>query len=199
MKPLFYVSVIFLFLLSSCHTETKPSGQKVTFGIHEITKVNTIPEAILDTLKSMGVQLENSQSPFIIGYITKDDSIALKPDFSAQNLKIFKTYYPVDEDQKYYAVVAIRPNAVINNINISKAEVDGNNVTIYFNFTGSKKWADLTKKSIGNQLAFVIDNQIYSLPLINGEIRNGMAIISGFKSNKAARKVSEDLNFSKGK
>ncbi|MBE0651638.1 MAG: hypothetical protein IH595_12470 [Bacteroidales bacterium] len=199
MKPLFYVSAIFLFLLCSCHRETKPAGQKVTFGIHEIAKVNTIPAAILDTLRSKGVQLENSQSQFIIGYITKDDSMALKSDFSAQYLKIVKTYYPVDEDQKYYAIVAISPNAVINNNNISKAEADGNNVTLYFNFTGSKKWADLTKKNIGNQLAFVIDNQIYSMPLINGEIRNGMAIISGFKSNKTARKVSEDLNFSREK
>lgn len=47
---------------------------------------------------------------------------------------------------------------------------------------GATKWSDLTKQNIGKSVAFIIDNQIYAMPEINSEIRNGVALITNFEN-----------------
>ncbi|NJO89205.1 MAG: hypothetical protein HC831_09805 [Chloroflexia bacterium] len=76
---------------------------------------------------------------------------------------------------------------------ISKVEEQNKQVLIHFNLNGAKKWATLTKKNIGSYLAFEINQQIYSLPMVNAEIKKGIAIISGFNSKEIAQKVAEAL------
>ncbi len=61
---------------------------------------------------------------------------------------------------------------------------------------GAKKWADLTKQNIGKTIAFIIDNQIYTMPVINGEIKHGVALITGLKNETFAKNISESLNSS---
>jgi len=196
MKTIFLMSIIFLFLLISCDSQTKTNGQKVVFGINVVANVSEIPAAIIDTLKSKGIQIEiNQQQPFL-GYITKVDSMVLRYDLSAQNIKLVKTFYRVDKEQKYYAIVGIRPNTVINIASIKKTKANGTNVEIYFNYKGAKEWADFTKQNIGKSIAFTIDNQIYSMPIINGEIIQGIAMITGLNNESIAKNISESLNLS---
>ena len=196
MKTLFLVSITFLFFLFSCNSGTKTSEQKVTFGIHEVTKVSEMPNEIIDTLKSMNVQIESDQQKSVIGYITKADSMVLPIDLSEQNLKIVKTIFPVDKEQKYYPIVAINPSPVIDISYIKKTKAKGNNVEIYFNFEGATKWANLTKQNVGKSIAFIIDDQIYSMPVINAEIKNGFAMIYGLNNEAIAKNISESLNVS---
>jgi hypothetical protein len=40
------------------------------------------------------------------------------------------------------------------------------------------------------------DNQIYSMPMINGEIKQGIAMISGLNNESIAKNISESLNLS---
>jgi len=61
---------------------------------------------------------------------------------------------------------------------------------------GAKKWADFTKQNIGKTIAFTIDNQVYSMPIINGEIKQGIAMITGLNSESIAKNISESLNLS---
>ncbi len=182
MRTLYFISIIFLFFLDSCDSVPKTSRQKVIFGIHEIVKMSEIPGAIIDTLKLMNVQIEGNQQQSVIGYITKEDSMVLQLNLYGQDFKIVKTIYPVGREQKYYAIVPIRPSSLIDISDIKKTKVKGNNVEIYFNLEGANKWANLTKENIGKSIAFIIDKQIYTMPVINNEIRNGMAIINGFNS-----------------
>jgi SecD/SecF fusion protein len=156
--------------------------------------MSEISDAVIDTLKAMNVQIEKNQQQPVIGYISKTDSMALQIDFSEQNLKLVRTFYPVDKEKKYCAVVAIRPNSVIDNAYIKKTKVNGKNVEIYFNLEGANKWSDLTKQNIGKSVAFIIDNQIYTMPVINAEIRNGIAILNGLKNETVAKNISESLN-----
>lgn len=195
MKTLF-IPTFFLLFLYSCNSDIKTNGHKVTFGIHEIVQVSDNADAIIDTLKAMNVQIEKNQQQSVIGYISKADSMVLQHNFSRQDFKIVQTIYPVDKEQKYYAIAIIRPNSVIDNSHIKKTKVNGKNVEIYFNYEGAKKWADLTKKSIGKQLAFVIDKHIYAMPIINSEIRNGVALINNLEDNTFAKDISESLNSS---
>lgn len=197
MRTLYFISITFLCFLYSCNSETKTSGQKVAFGIHELVKISELPNTIIDTLKSKNIQIESNQQQYVIGYITKADSMGLQHNLSGQDFQIVQSIYPVDKEQTYYTIVAIRPNSIIDNSYIKMTKVNGNNVEIYFNLEGANKWSDLTKQNIGKPIAFIIDNQIYTMPLINAEIRTGIAILNGFKNETVAKTISESLNFSK--
>lgn len=52
-------------------------------------------------------------------------------------------------------------------------------VTIQMNNEGAKAWKRLTGENIGRQVAIVLDNYVYSFPVVNDEISNGRSSISG--------------------
>ncbi|MFA5418183.1 MAG: protein translocase subunit SecDF [Bacteroidales bacterium] len=52
-------------------------------------------------------------------------------------------------------------------------------VDMQMNGQGAKVWKKLTGESIGKQIAIVLDNYVYSYPVVNGEIPNGRSSISG--------------------
>ena len=52
-------------------------------------------------------------------------------------------------------------------------------VTIQMNRDGAKKWKQLTGDNIGRQVAIVLDDYVYSYPVVNDEIPNGRSSISG--------------------
>ena len=52
-------------------------------------------------------------------------------------------------------------------------------VTIQMNQEGAKTWKRLTSENIGKQIAIVLDDLVYSYPVVNGEIPNGRSSISG--------------------
>ena len=52
-------------------------------------------------------------------------------------------------------------------------------VTIQMNSEGAKAWKRLTGENIGKQIAIVLDDYVYSYPVVNGEIPNGRSSISG--------------------
>jgi preprotein translocase subunit SecD len=43
-------------------------------------------------------------------------------------------------------------------------------------------------------VALVIDGEVYSLPYVNAEIRNGMAMITGLENEELAKKLADRLN-----
>ena len=52
-------------------------------------------------------------------------------------------------------------------------------VTIQMNRDGAKKWKQLTGDNINRQIAIVLDDYVYSSPVVNDEIPNGRSSISG--------------------
>ena len=52
-------------------------------------------------------------------------------------------------------------------------------VTIQMNPEGAKTWKRLTGENVGKQIAIVLDDYVYSYPVVNGEIPNGRSSISG--------------------
>ncbi|MFV0530687.1 MAG: protein translocase subunit SecDF [Flavobacteriales bacterium] len=62
---------------------------------------------------------------------------------------------------------------------------------------GAKEWAKVTKANIGNQLAIVLDNQVYSAPVIRGEMNTGTASITGQFSDAEAKDLADILNAGK--
>ena len=52
-------------------------------------------------------------------------------------------------------------------------------VSMSMNTEGSRRWAALTKKNIGKEIAIVLDGYVYSAPRVNSEITGGNSQITG--------------------
>ncbi len=52
-------------------------------------------------------------------------------------------------------------------------------VSMVMNAAGSKTWARLTADNVGNYIAIVLDDYVYSSPRVNGEITGGRSAITG--------------------
>ncbi len=194
MKTFLFNAAILLVIFCSCQSSVKTKPNRVSFGIYETVKITEIPNAIMDTLRNRHIVIEKDQQQSTIGYTPKADSMVYQIDLSKENFKLAKTFYTVDNEQKYYGIVALKSIPGIDNSDIKRTKCNGNKVEIYFNSKGADKWAELTRKNIGNSVAFIIENQIYSIPLVNGEIKNGIALINGLENEEIAKNLSESLN-----
>ncbi len=52
-------------------------------------------------------------------------------------------------------------------------------VEMTMNSEGSREWARITGANIGKRIAIVLDNAVYSAPVVNGKIPNGSSEIEG--------------------
>jgi preprotein translocase subunit SecD len=196
MKALNWIVIVIFIFLYSCNQGVKTERSEAEFGIYEIVKSKELPAYIIDTLKATNIITNEDLQQPITGYLSKNDSIKFSTDFSNAGIKIAKTVFLVDKERNYYAIVALKINPAISNSDIQKTKARNRNVEIYFNINGAKKWAEMTKKNIGNQVAFVIDNQIYNMSEISSVINEGVAQITNLKDEAFATGVSESLNAS---
>lgn len=198
MKAMNLFLVSLLIISSSCtgqvNKNEKAQKSGVAFGIYETILPDKLPVAIMDSLLKMGLQDEKEDRQTILGYVTKEASVNLYAASTDASVKLIKTVYTVDNEHKYHGVVAVKPGVLLDNSAIQKAVQINSTVEIRFNMEGAKAWAEITRKNTGKTLAFVIDDEIYSMPYINAEIRIGMARIDGFESEEMARKIADGLN-----
>ena len=193
-KYLFFL-LIPLFV-ASCHSGKGTQYPKVTFGIYETIQNDSIPTALIDSLKSRQFQFEGNPELTILGYITRSDSSILDNVRPPDKIKLVTLVNPVDNNGKYLAVVAIRPLPIITISDLKKASVQGSDVKLTFNMQGTLKLAELTKNNIGKKIAIVINNQIYSMPMVNAELKDGLALIVLQEQTGEAEKISGSLNSS---
>lgn len=196
MKTLTRVVIIILIFSCSCNPGVKIKNSKVEFGIYEIVKSKDLPAYIIDTLKATHIIINEDQQQPIIGYLPEDDYARVLTDLSKVNIKLHRTAFGIGDEKNYHAIVALKTNPVISNSDIQKTKAQNRNVEIHFNMNGAKKWAEMTKKNMGNHVAFVIDNQIYNMPEINNAINEGVAQITGLKDEAFAKSISASLNSS---
>lgn len=194
MKTYNLLSIILLAIFFSCSSQVINNGENLNFGIFEMIQTKDIPAHVIESIKANNVQLGNDGNSAVIGYFSESDTSVLLLDFSKENIKLVKTSYTIDSDNENNALIAIKPNAVINISDIKKTKASGNHVEITFKLNGARKWANMTKNNVGNTVAFVINNQIYSMPRISGEIAEAVAWMSGLESKSMAKEISKSLN-----
>lgn len=67
-------------------------------------------------------------------------------------------------------------------------------VTMQMNATGSRTWAKMTRENVGQRIAIVLDNYVFSAPWVRGEIPNGSSSISGgFQTIEEAKDLANIL------
>ena len=106
-------------------------------------------------------------------------------------------FYKHDPSENFYELHAIKVTgrdgkAPLDGdvVTDARSEFDQNSgaaeVSMSMNADGAKIWARLTKNNVGNFIAIVLDDYVYSAPRVNGEIPGGRSNISGdFTVNEA--------------
>lgn len=103
------------------------------------------------------------------------------------------------EDKKGAAPIKllVKQRAEMDGTGISSAypEFDGMKYLVSMKFTkeGTKQFADLTSKNVGNLLAIVLDGEVQSAPVIKEALTNGQATISGTFTDTEVRNLSSVL------
>ncbi len=86
-------------------------------------------------------------------------------------------------------------------INDARADVNGANgevmVEMRMNGEGAKKWKQITSKNIGKCFAISLDNLVYSAPVIQSEIPNGISSITGSFTMEEAKDLANVLKTGK--
>jgi SagB-type dehydrogenase family enzyme len=94
-------------------------------------------------------------------------------DFKRQLDKSSEFYY-INPDVKV-------PVEQFEELNIVENEYNGTKYTsliIRFNKNGTENWSNVTKESIGNRIALIIDNKLVSVPRVNAQITTGASSLN---------------------
>jgi SecD/SecF fusion protein len=70
-------------------------------------------------------------------------------------------------------------------------------VNMQMNANGAKKWRKITASNIGRRIAIVLDNYVYSAPVVQSEIPNGSSSISGDFTIEEAKDLANILKAGK--
>ncbi|MTI32742.1 protein translocase subunit SecDF [Xanthovirga aplysinae] len=157
---------------------------------------------LLSLLQSQGGLIYNLKDTVQI------NSILEKPEVKAllpSNLKFLWAIKPIQklpngvELTELYAVQKERNGmAALDGEVITDAHQDFDEkgrpaVSMKMNANGSKKWQKLTAENLGRRIAIVLDNNVYSAPVVQSEIPGGVSSISGNFSIEEAKDLGNIL------
>jgi len=98
-----------------------------------------------------------------------------------------------NEGVKFYALLGLKktPELTGGVIVDARATIDPNYnqpiVTMNMNSEGSRDWARITGANVGKRMAIVLDNAVFSAPVIQGKITGGRSQIEGMENIEEAR------------
>ena len=75
--------------------------------------------------------------------------------------------------------------------------VGGNEISMTMNSEGANEWKKITGQNVGNCIAIVLDNLVYSAPRVNGEIAGGRSSITGDFTLEEAKDLANILKSGK--
>ncbi|MDR0756481.1 MAG: protein translocase subunit SecD, partial [Tannerella sp.] len=155
----------------------------------------------------------------VVGYALKNNMDTISKYLEMPQVKValgrdlrFKwSVKAIDEAELYYQLYAIKvtnrdelpalggdvvTNAVadFSQQQIGRSEPQ---VSMTMNAEGAKNWARLTKANIGNCIAIVLDDMVYSAPQVNGEIPGGRSQITGHFTPEEAKDLANVLKSGK--
>jgi SecD/SecF fusion protein len=149
-----------------------------------------------------------------IGALTKDtgkiNRLLARPEVAKlfpSNMKFLWAVKPepnaVEPVLTLYAVKKGRDNkAVLEGDVIVDARQDFDDkgqpeIIMQMNATGARAWKRITGANIGKRIAIVLDNYVYSAPVVRGEIPNGNSSISGNYTIEEAKDMANILKAGK--
>lgn len=131
-------------------------------------------------------------------------------DVLPRNLSLKWGVKAIDEKEQYFELYALKVTNrdgspalggdVVTDANSDFMQQGGRSeqmVNMVMNAEGAKAWARLTKENIGNQIAIVLDDMVYSAPRVNDEITGGRSQITGNFTPEEAKDLANVLKSGK--
>ncbi len=113
----------------------------------------------------------------------------------------------IKENTNVYELYAIKGNAknepalggevITNAVGQQSQQGSRAEVSMSMNSKGALAWKNLTGQNVGKYIAVVLDNVVYSCPVVNGEIAGGNSQISGDFTIAEAKDLASILNSGK--
>ncbi|MCX6257645.1 MAG: protein translocase subunit SecDF [Bacteroidia bacterium] len=166
-------------------SKTNPENVKRDYPLFSVLTPNTTRDGQLQKGAAIGIS-HFKDTTKVNAYFRIPQIKELLP----RNLKMLWTVKPIDKAGNYFQLIAIKVNSRDN-----KAPLEGNVVTdaraeysqtgsnaevaMGMNSEGAKIWARLTKENVGKQIAIVLDDYVYSYPVVQSEIKGGRSSITG--------------------
>lgn len=166
-------------------------------------------------LLNMNPEMTEGKGP-VIGAVLKIDmqtvdkylSMKKVQDVLPRQLKLRWGVSPIDEEESVYQLYALKVttrngraplegDVVTDATDEFSQHTNAAEVSMRMNSEGAKKWARLTKENIGRCVAIVLDDQVYSAPVVNSEIPNGQSNISGNFTQEEAKDLANVLKSGK--
>ena len=123
-----------------------------------------------------------------------------------RDLKLLWTVKPQEKNKSVLQLIAIRVpsdgKAPLTGDKVTDARQDfsqdgKNEITMVMNSSGANIWKNLTKNNIGKSIAIVLDNYVYSYPVVQSEIPNGRSSITGNFTLEEAKDLANILKVGK--
>lgn len=152
----------------------------------------------------------------IVGYVAIKDTAKVneylnRPEIKEifpTDLRLLWTAKPYDDNEQFLQLIAIEVTS-----RDGKAPLEGDvitdafqdfgqfggrpEITMKMNALGAKSWKRLTGANIGQSIAIVLDNYVYSFPNVNSEIAGGVSSIEGDFTIDEAKLISNILKAGK--
>ncbi len=152
----------------------------------------------------------------VMGYAAAQDRAAIsemintaieRKVIDSRLVKFLWSAKPIDEKSDIYALYAIRistrdGSALMDGSVITDARQDfsangGNEISMTMNSEGAREWKRITGENIGNCVAIVLDDLVYSAPVVQSEIAGGRSSITGDFSLEEAKDLANILKSGK--
>jgi preprotein translocase subunit SecD len=132
----------------------------------------------------------------VMAYISINDREHIRTlieDLSSENSHLLPTR-STGSDRNSLAIISVHKEPYLAMQDIRKAVVHEKGIELRFNREGTKKWHKMTKKNTGKMIAFVINDEIWSIPVVNAPIKVGVALITGIDDRATIEKTCEQIN-----
>ena len=130
-----------------------------------------------------------------------------KKVLDSRTVKFLWSAKPVQDGSDIYQLFAIRINtrdgsALLDGSVITDARQDfsnagGNEISMTMNNEGAREWKRITGENVGKCIAIVLDDLVYSAPVVNGEIAGGRSSITGSFTLEEAKDLANILKSGK--
>lgn len=124
--------------------------------------------------------------------------IAIRGEGDSQEFKsahiLFTKKVNPGEQIAYISTGLSGKNLKSASVEFSSSGLSEPQVSLQFDAEGTKLFADITKRNLNKKVAIYLDNEIISAPVVQTEITDGRAVITGSFSTDEANKLARRLN-----
>jgi len=142
-----------------------------------------------DTSKLMGyLRMEEVEAVLPAGTLFM---LSAKPVEGSRNYNVYAIEDPEADG------IALLDGSVVRSASPDRDEVNNIVISLAMNTDGAREWKKITTEKVGNFIAIVLDNKVYSAPRVNEPIPTGRSSISGNFTAEEAIDLSNILEVGK--